>query len=99
MARQGRGLFRLKGTVSGNVSPPAMIHRLSQAAREMASRHKALANALLGLVQLRFRISYGAVQDLCDLAMTVAVELVQFKNRAVAEGESVEGALESDAVK
>src|SRR5690349_5339064 len=76
-----------------------MVHRLSHATRKMTSRHKALANALFGLVQLRFRIPYGAVQDLCDLAMTVTVKLMQFKNRAVAEGEGVEGALESDAVK
>lgn len=39
------------------------------------------------------------MQDLCYLAMTVAVKFVQFKNRSVAEGESVQGALESDAIK
>src|SRR5215469_1321325 len=74
--------------------PDLMVPALPHTTREVTAGHQTFSNSLFCLVQLRFGVAYGAMQDLCDLSMTIAIKLVQLKNCSISEGECFESTFE-----
>jgi len=74
--------------------PDLMVHAFPHTTREMTAGHKTFSNSLFCLMQLRLGVAYGAMQDLCDLSMTIAIKLVQLKNCSISEGECFESTFE-----